>query len=706
MNKVKFPGGLLKGLLFSLCAAAMFWSCSGDNKQSAGDNDPYLWLEEVEGEKALAWVREQNKHTEETISSDSLFRILEQRYVTVFNDREKIIYPNILGSYTLNLWQDEKNERGLWRRMLLENYLKGGDDWEVMLDLDILSEKENRKWVYKGSDWLSPESSNCLLMLSDGGKDESVIREFNVSKKEFVSDGFSVDESKGSAAWVDNDNIIVATDFGSGTMSASGYPVSARLWKRGTALSEAPEIVRVDTAYMGVFTYGITSGRERLTFVDVRKSFYESELHYLIDGRLNLLSIPKDAQFQGFFSGEMLLHLQSDWTVGEITFMPGSLVSCDLASLVKGDVKVKTIYAPDERSSFISLLTTKDFVVIQTMENVQSKLTICKPGTEGWMTSPVATPEMGTISLITSDDFSDDFFFTFSNLITPTTLFYCNGRDVKKVRQQKEYFNAGGLVVEQYSVASKDSTLIPYFIVHKADMKYDSKNPTLVYGYGGFNVPEQQYYSSVTGIGWLEQGGVYVIANIRGGGEFGPAWHKAALKEKRQNAYDDFFAVAEDLIRRNIASPETLGAFGWSNGGLLAGVAFTQRPDLYKAVVVGAPLLDMKRYSRLLAGASWMGEYGDPDNPLEWDFIKKYSPYHNLSKEKSYPEVLFITSTRDDRVHPGHARKMAARMTELGHPFYYHETIEGGHGAASTNAQQAYVWATVYAYLNMKLNRQ
>ncbi len=306
-------------------------------------------------------------------------------------------------------------------------------------------------------------------------------------------------------------------------------------------------------------------------------------------------------------------------------------------------------------------------------------------------------------SLVSSDDQSDDYFFAFSNPVTPSTLYYGDGEKITAIRKQKDYFDASGLIVEQSEAVSKDGTIIPYFIVHPKDMVYDGKNPTLIYGYGGFNISEQPWYSSVTGIGWLEQGGVYVIANIRGGGEFGPAWHHAALKEKRQNAYDDFFAVAEDVISQKITSPEYMGAFGWSNGGLLAGVALTQRPDLYNAVVIGAPLLDMKRYSHMLAGASWMDEYGDPDKPEDWAFISKYSPYQNLSKKTKYPEPLFITSTRDDRVHPGHARKMAAKMIDMGHPVYYHETIEGGHGAASTNAQEADMWALIYSYLNKKL---
>ena len=337
------------------------------------------------------------------------------------------------------------------------------------------------------------------------------------------------------------------------------------------------------------------------------------------------------------------------------------------------------------------------------MENVQGKLRIMRPAGEGWVTEAVPVPGFGTVGLAGSDDRSNEYFFTFSNPITPTTLFYGDGKEIKAIRKQKDYFDASNVQIVQNEAISKDGTKIPYFIVHPADMAYDSSNPTLVYAYGGFNSATRPTYSSLTGIGWIEKGGVYVIANIRGGGEFGPAWHHSALREKRQNAYDDLFAVAEDLIRLKITTPGQMGFYGWSNGGLLAGVAMTQRPDLWNAVVIGAPLLDMKRYNKLLAGASWMDEYGNPDVPEDWAFISKYSPYQNLKKDVKYPTPLFITSTRDDRVHPGHARKMAAMMIDMGHPLYYHETIEGGHGASSTNSQEAEMRALMYTYLQKQL---
>ncbi len=677
--------------------------CGADRGNSAEKADPYLWLEEVEGEKALDWARAQNKISDEAFTGLPLFNELRDKFLTVFNDKERVIYPDMVGNYVYNLWQDEKNERGLWRRMSKEDYLGGKNDWEVVLDLDQLSAEENRKWVFGGANWLGPENKICLLKLSDGGKDESVIREFDASEKRFVSGGFSVSESKGSVTWVDKDNILVATNYGPGTMTTSGYPSMVKLWERGADPAGAEMLLKTDTAHMGIFVNGMNIDGKQYAFINEGIGFFETKMYLYNSENLSSIDIPPDMEFKGMHGSNLLLYLQSDWSLENATYRSGSLISFDLPGFLAGKTAVRTIYQPEERGSFVSLLSAKDFIVVSTLENVQSKLKIFRSEGDKWVEEAVPVPEFGTVSVVSSDDQSDDYFFSFSNPVTPSTLYYGDGKKIISLKKQKDYFDASGLEVNQYEAVSKDGTIIPYFIVHPKDLVYNGKNPTLIYGYGGFNVSEQPWYSSVCGIGWLEKGGVYVIANIRGGGEFGPAWHHAALKEKRQNAYDDFFAVAEDIIRKKITSPDYLGAYGWSNGGLLAGVALTQRPDLYSAVVIGAPLLDMKRYSHMLAGASWMDEFGNPDKPEDWAFISKYSPYQNLSKKTKYPEPLFITSTKDDRVHPGHARKMAAKMIDMEHKVYYHETIEGGHGAASTNAQAAEMEAITYTYLNNKL---
>jgi prolyl oligopeptidase len=662
-----------------------------------------MWLEEVLDEKALDWARAQNKLSDEALTTLPAYTELRDRFNEVLNDRERIIYPGITGDYSYNLWKDEKNERGLWRRMPKKDYLEGKETWETVLDLDQLSAAEGKKWVFGGASWLGPENRYCLLYLSDGGKDESYVREFDAVEKKFVEGGFSIPESKGSVTWVDRDHILVATSYGAGTMTSSGYPAIAKLWNRGEDPAAAVTVYKTDTTNMGVFVSGGEYNGKQYVFLSENVGFYESITFILTSDGLKQLDIPKDAETSGMFMEQLLLYLQSDWSLGGTTYKKGTLISYNLSSFLAGTPEVKTLYEPGERESFAGVMTTLDFIVIATMENVQGKLRIMRPSAEGWITEAVPVPESGTVGLSGSDDRSNEYFFTFSNPVTPTTLFYGDGKEIKAIRKQKDYFDASYVQIDQNEAISKDGTKIPYFIVHPADMAYDGSNPTLVYAYGGFNSATRPTYSSLTGIGWIEKGGVYVIANIRGGGEFGPAWHHSALREKRQNAYDDLFAVAEDLIRLKITTPGQMGFYGWSNGGLLAGVAMTQRPDLWNAVVIGAPLLDMKRYNKLLAGASWMDEYGNPDVPEDWAFISKYSPYQNLKKDVKYPTPLFITSTRDDRVHPGHARKMAAKMIDMGHPLYYHETIEGGHGASSTNSQEAEMRALMYTYLQKQL---
>jgi len=635
-----------------------------------------------------------------------LYENLQKRYLEVYNDKDKIAYPNIVGNYVYNLWQDEKYERGLWRRMLTKDYLNNSANWETLIDLDALSAKEGKKWVFAGATFLEPSNEICLVALSDGGTDQDELREFNIAGKFFVKDGLVFPPSKGGVSWIDKDKVMVARNFGKGTMTTSGYPSQIKLLNRSSKMDDAKIIFKTDTTNLGAFPASFYDNNKQYIFIYEAISFYESNLFFLVDEKLKQVTYPVDANFTGFYRGELIISLQSDWNINDTIYKKGTLVSMNLQDNLEGNVKVKTIYQPNDRSSFVSVSTSKDFIVVNSMENVQNKLYKYSLENGIWTSETIEAPEFGSIYLTTSNNQSNDYFFRYSNFITPTTLYHATGTQINPIKKLKDFFNTENLTVKQYNATSKDGTKIPYFVVHQKDLQFNGKNPTMIYAYGGFNASSQPNYSSTTGIGWLEQGGVYVLANIRGGGEFGPSWHQDAMKEKRQNAYDDFYAVTEELIAKKITSPDYLGAFGWSNGGLMAGVVFTQRPDLYKAVVVGAPLLDMKRYSKLLAGASWMGEYGNPDIPEEWEYIKKYSPYHNVSKDKEYPEVYFVTSTKDDRVHPGHARKMAAKMKDMGHPYIYHETIEGGHGAASTNAQQAEMWSGIYTYFNMKLNNK
>ena len=668
------------------------------------DTDPYIWLEEIESEKSLNWVKRENHRTREKISKNPLFTELKKSYLNIFNDKDKIAYPSIVGKYIYNFWKGEHNERGILRRMLEEDYLKGETSWEVVLDIDQLAEKEGKKWTYKAVYWLDLDSNICLVALSDGGKDENVIREFNVATKSFVENGFELEESKGSAVWFDQDHLLVNRTFGEGTITSSGYPRQVRLWKRGTKIENAEIIFETEEKSVGVFPGTFYNSSKKEALIIDAKSSYDSEIYYFDGKKVSALNFPLDASLVGKYQDELIFHLQSNWTLNNKTHRAGDLVSVNLSKALYSEFDIKTIYHPDEKSSFDSMNVSKDFIVVNVIDNIKNKLIKYHLENDKWKAYKINTPDFGSIYLVSSSHGKNNhFYFSYSNFITPTSLYYASGDEIRVIAKRKDVFDSKNLVVQQDSTISKDGTVVPYFIVHHKNMEYNGQTPTLIYAYGGFNSPELPYYSSTLGKGWLEQGGVYVLANIRGGGEYGPKWHQAAIKEKRQNAYDDFYAVTEDLISDNITSPSHLGAYGWSNGGLMAGVVFTQRPDLYNAVIVGAPLLDMKRYSKLLAGASWIGEYGDPDIPEEWEYIKKYSPYHNLLDNKKYPEVLFVTSTKDDRVHPGHARKMAAKMKDMGHNFLYHETIEGGHGGASTNEQSADMLSMMYTYLNIKL---
>jgi len=670
---------------------------------NAQEQDPFLWLEEVESKQSLDWVNAQNKTTADKLTKVEGFMQLKSKYLDALNSKDKIYYPNSVGEFVYNFLQDDIHVRGVWRRSPRLDYLKSDPQWETILDLDKLSASEGKKWVFQGATFLKPANNLCLVNLSDGGTDENEIREFDVSQKKFVENGFYLPSSKGNASWISENELLISRNFGEGSMTSSGYPRFVKRLKRGVSLENASTIMEVSEETMGV--WGSTNFEKGKYEIYVSKSatFYEHYTYFLKNEKLVELMIPKDANYYGLFKDQDIITLNSDWTAGNETFKIGSLVSINHAQMLNGELNVKLIYAPDSKSSIDGVSITKDELIITTLQNVQSVLLTATLENSKWQVFGVKTKEYGRISVLDSDEGQAGYFYSYSNFIQPPTLYYAEGIEIKVVQTQKALFNSQGLVVEQFESTSKDGTKIPYYLVRKKDIVYDGTNPTLVYAYGGFNISQKPNYSATIGLGWLERGGVYVVASIRGGGEFGPSWHQAALKEKRQNAYDDFYSVCEDLIARKVTTPRHLGAFGWSNGGLMAGVVATQRPDLFNAVIIGAPLLDMKRYNKMLAGASWMGEYGDPDIDADWDFIQKYSPYHNVVKGKKYPEVFFVTSTKDDRVHPAHARKMAAKMMEQGHPIYYYETIEGGHGASSTNEQSAYNWALMYSYLKKKL---
>ncbi|MFK7747911.1 MAG: prolyl oligopeptidase family protein [Kordia sp.] len=667
--------------------------------------DPYLWLEDVESEKSLEFVNKQNKITEDKLSRTPEYQDIYEKSLERYNSKDRIVYPSTYGEYVYNFWKDEKHVRGIWRRSLKSKYMDGNPSWETLLDLDEMSKTDGVKWVYEGARGLYPNYNIFLVSFSKGGSDATIEREFDVNTKTFVEDGFYIPESKSRESYVDENTLIISSDFGENTLTTSGYPRQVRLWKRGTLLKDATLLYEGEVDDIIVSGYVLRDKKTKYIGVVCYTSSTDISNFLFVGNQQIKLDIPSDTYPENLINNQLVLKLQSDWNVNNKIYKQGSLISLNFTELLKGNKQIQLIIEPDESSSIEEVLKTKNKLLINLLHNVNSELYIYAYVNNKWIREKVKAPDYGRISITNMNTLSDEYFFTYSNFLTPTTLYIANAQTntFKPFKSLRPFFDGDKYKVNQYMSTSKDGTQIPYFVVAAKDMKTDGTNPTLLYAYGGFEISMKPFYSATYGTAWLDNGGVFVLANIRGGGEFGPKWHQAGLKEKRQNVFDDFHSVAEDLIAKNITSPKHLGISGGSNGGLLVGVAFTQRPDLYNAVVCQVPLLDMKRYNKLLAGASWVGEYGNPDIPEEWDYIKKYSPYHNLKKNVEYPEVFFYTSTRDDRVHPAHARKMAAKMMDMGYPVYYYENIEGGHGGTSTNEQSAKSTAMRFSYLLMKL---
>ncbi len=709
LSRLVFPAAITMGLLLAWAVEAV-GAQAGQPAVSGGlsdVDDPFLWLENVDGEKALAWVREQNALCLGELRAAPEFEPIRRRLLSILDSKERIPYVAKHGAWCYNFWRDDKNVRGLWRRVTLDEYKKPAPAWETVLDLDKLAEAEKQNWVWEGYDILHPTYDRCLVVLSRGGADASVVREFDLTTKTFVAGGFSLPEAKSDVAWRDRDTLYVGTDFGPGSLTHSGYPRIVKEWKRGTSLTQAatvfegkPEDVSVAAAVF--FDHG-----RKYEFLHRAPTFFTSEQFIRRGQAWVRIDKPDDAQ-ASTFDDQLLLTLRSDWTRQSTTYPAGALLAANLDSCLKGETKFAVLFEPGERKSLAGVSATRHSLILNELDNVRNRLYSLKPENGAWTRAPLQTPPFGSVSAEGLDpEESDDYFLTVSDFLTPTSLFL--GRldqpEPELLKSLPSFFKADGLEISQHEAVSRDGTHVPYFQVGRKGMTLDGRNPTLLYGYGGFQISMLPAYNASVGAAWLERGGVYVLANIRGGGEFGPKWHEAARKEHRQRAYDDFIAVAEDLLARRVTSPERLGIQGRSNGGLLMGVMLTERPDLFKAVVCQAPLLDMRRFNKLLAGASWMDEYGDPDNDQDWAFIRKFSPYHNVLKDKHYPRVLFTTSTRDDRVHPGHARKMAALMKDQGHDLLYYENIEGGHAGAADNKQTAFISALAYTFLLHELQR-
>lgn len=706
--------GALAALLVStaLPMSAMAQSSAPAPAPAADQDDPYLWLEEVEGERAMDWVRGQNAHSLGVLQADPRYETLHQQALEIVQSRDRIPAPGFRHDGTIsNFWQDATHVRGVWRTTTLDSYRTAEPQWETLLDVDALAAAEGANWVYKGATCLPPEQTRCLISLSNGGKDAVTIREYDLTTRTFVEGGFVLPESKGGATWIDRDTLLISRDFGEGSLTDSGYPRIVKVLKRGQTLDQARTVFEGQTTDVSAsgFVLRDADGAVQATMIRRGINFYEGELHRLNDdGTTRRLDLPSKSSINALVQGRMVFTTDQDWTApsGQ-RFETGDVIAYDLrAWLADPSIQAQLVIRPGAREAIEDISATRNRLVVALYENVRGALYAYAPAKGGaWTRTRLDLPANSAVGVGSTSDRDDRLFVTVSNHLTPQTLYLADADALttEPVKALPAKFDAAGMTVDQFEARSADGTMIPYFVVHRGDMAMDGSNPTLLYGYGGYQNSLLPGYSATVGKLWLERGGVYVVANTRGGGEFGPRWHQAALQQNRQRAHEDFQAVALDLIARNITSQPHLGIMGGSQGGLFMGAMLTQRPDLINAAVIQVPLFDMMRFHRLLAGASWIAEYGNPDIPEQRAWIAEYSPYQRLAAGQPYPEVFIHTSTKDDRVHPGHARKAAARLEELGYPVLFYENIDGGHGAAANLQETARRLALEYTYLSRRL---
>ena len=691
------------GLIFLI--TIIINACGMSNNDDNKMKDPYLWLEDVEGKEALQWVESQNELTKERYSQAETFDETYNYLLDDYNSVDRIPFPSIRGQYIYNFWRDKNNIRGIWRRTSLESYQNDAPEWETIIDVDLLANEENKNWVWRGANCLGPDFKKCLVSLSDGGKDASVLREYDIETKTFVEDGFFAPEAKQYSDWINEDQVLIATDFGEGTLNESGYARQVRIWNRGDNLLSSE--ILFEGGYQDIFSFPFSEIRPDGNYFGVLEgpTFFTKILHLYSNDKLIKVDLPLKVDIYGTYQNLLLISIAEEW----LGFAIGSLLAVNIEDALAQNItskSVKMLFEPTDTSFLRSVSIGKDQILVNTLDNIKGKITHFKKIGKTWFESNLRGFDEDMLSISASDSWSNIAFIGSESFTQPTGLYFSkDSEEFKKIKSLPRKFDPSVYEVNQFFSQSKDGTEIPYFQISRNDMVLNSSNPTLLYGYGGFEISLTPSYLSAFSRKWLDQGGVYVIANIRGGGEYGPKWHQSALKANRQRAYDDFISIAEGLISKGVTSPKNLGIRGGSNGGLLVGAVVTQRPDLFNAVICAVPLLDMYRYDKLLAGASWVDEYGDPDNEDEWEFIKKYSPYQNVFPNREYPEIYFYTSTKDDRVHPGHARKMAKKMLDQGHKIIYYENVEGGHSAASNYEQSAFMSALQLEYLNDKLKK-
>lgn len=674
----------------------------------AAEADPYAWLEDIDSPRALAWVQEQNERTAERLTQQPIYAELYRDALAALDAPARLPAVEQRGGYVYNFWQDAAHPRGLWRRATLAEFRKEQPAWETVLDVDALGKIEGKPWVFDGVTWLAPENKRCLVALSPGGGDAEERREFDVEKLAWVDGGFVLPVAKSRVAWRDADTLFVATDFGAGSLTASGYPRIVKRWRRGTPLAEAETLREGAADSMAVAARRLRTAAGNIDLVSEQLTFWTARHWLAIDGKLAALDLPPTAEVVDGFRGALVLALKDDWTVKGATHRAGSVVLVAPTAAQGGAGEIEDILAPDAEEVVQAVSVSADAVLITLLDNVRGRMDRFTRGVDGWTRQRIAFPDHGALTIASTDDATGDAWVVYESFLTPPTLYFVAAQASEPVRVKAEAptFDGSRFVVTQEWTTSADGTRVPYFVVAPKGLKHDGKNPVWMFSYGGFEVALTPAYSGsyealhgAYGKLWLERGGVFVLANIRGGGEFGPAWHRAAMKEKHVHAFEDFEAVARDIVAKKLTSPAHLGIEGRSNGGLLVAATMLRHPELYGAVVCGNPLIDMQRYQHLLAGASWMGEYGNPDVPAEWAYISKYSPYQNVRPGMKLPPVMFYTSTRDDRVHPGHARKMAAKMEAMDYAVDYYENTEGGHHGSVTNEQLATRIALTYAFL-------
>jgi prolyl oligopeptidase len=675
------------------------------------DDDPYLWLEDAHGARAMAWVESENAKTLAVLEKDPRYPELYAEALVIAEADDRIPVPSSIGGMIFNFWQGKDHAHGYWRKTTLESYRTASPEWTTVLDLDQLSLDEKANWFSKGMAIAEPDEKRCLVILSDGGEDATTVREFDIPSARFVADGFVLPHGKQRFDWEDDDTLLIAREWAPGELTASGYPFIVKRLKRGETLADAKEIFRGSSADGG---YGVAptvlhdGSGNKVVLINRPLTTFESEKYIVTDAGVRRLMLPKKSQVRDMVDGRLIVSIDEDWRPGVTMFTAGSLVALDIASMTADPEHLKpvAIFVPGPRETLGDVSASRDRLVVTTFDNVRGRAFVYRLDERGaWVSQRIGLPDNATIGIVDTNLHSDDVFLSVAGFLQPNGLFLVNTRDGQptEVKTLLPKFDASHEVVEQREASSRDGTRVPYFIVHRSDMKLDGSNPTILYAYGGFQISETPSYSGSIGKLWLERGGVFVLANIRGGGEFGPAWHEAGLKTHRQRIYDDFAAVAEDLMARDITSPRRLGIEGGSNGGLLMGVEFNQHPDLWNAVDIQVPLLDMIRFEKIDAGSSWVGEYGSVSNPEEAAFLAKISPYANVRRGVSYPEPFIWTTTKDDRVGPQHARKFAARLAEYGIPYYFYEVTEGGHGSGANLRERAHTTALEMTYFTRKL---